>query len=533
MSYIRSLWRPVRWRVAVTIAAGILRIAASLAFVWASKLLVDIATGVSSVPIKEGIVLFLAILLVQLGIIIFSNWWNPYIQVKTQNILRRQIFGHVMKSRWDGRERFLSGDTVNRLEEDIRVLSDLIVERIPSILITILQLVAASVYLLTMAPNLLWVLLILMCAAVFGSKLFFRQLRRIMAAIRARESEMQQLMQESLQHRVLVLTLTNVDKVLDKFGWMQEDVEDNTRKRLNYNAVARGLMFFGFQAGHAAAFLWGVFGIINGSVTYGMMTAFLQLVGQVQRPIAEFGRQVPAFIQALTSIDRIMELEALEEEPLEGQITIKKAPEILVNDVSFAYPDSQNKVLDHFSCRFPAGELSVICGPTGAGKSTLIRLILGLLKPDEGSIEIEGNPAGSSLRSNFMYIPQGNSLLSGTIRTNLQLASPHASQEDMFAALDTAMASFVKELPEGLDTICGESGSGLSEGQCQRIAIARALLRPGGVMILDESTSALDAYTENHLLQNIHSSYHGRKTILFISHRDAVVRYADNVIQIG
>ena len=533
---LKALWGmsvPVRWRIGVTIAIGAVRTALTLTFVWMSKELVDIATGANPAPLRPAVLLFVGILLLQITLNIFNSWWDSYNHVKAQNILRKDLFGHVMQSRWDGRERFLSGDTVNRLEEDIRVVSELLTQRIPGIVVTLLQLLAASAYMLYMAPNLLWVLVILMMAAVLGSKMFFRQLRQLMAAIRARESELQQVMQESLQHRVLVLTLTNVERVLEKFGWLQADIEANTRKRLNYNAVARGLMFLGFQAGHAAAFIWGIVGIRSGAVTFGTMTALLQLVGRVQGPIAEFGRQVPAFIQAITSIERLMDLEELEQEPLEDQKLLRGAPQIEVFHVTYAYPGIQEAVLKDFSCTFPAGSMTAIAGPTGIGKSTLIRLILGLLKPAEGSVLVDGYPAGSALRGNFMYIPQGNSLLSGTIRSNLQLASPSASEAQMREVLDTAMAGFVFDLPAGLDTPCGETGSGLSEGQAQRIAIARSLLRPGGILILDESTSALDPETEKGLLENLSSLYKGRKTILFISHREAVLRYADQVVSIG
>lgn len=532
---VKALWAmsvPVRWRIAVTIAAGFARTAVLLSFVWASKNLVDIATGAKDAPLGPGIWFFAAVLLLQIAVVIFTNWWSSYTQVKTQNILRQKLFGHVLKSRWDGKERFLTGDTVNRLEEDIRVAADLLSDRIPGLVITVIQLIAASAYLIILAPQLYWVLVILMCAAVFGSKMFYKVLRNLMAAIRKRESELQQIMQESLQHRVLVLTLTSVERVLDKFGWLQADIEDKTRKRLNYNAVARGLMFLGFQAGHAAAFLWGIFGIYAGTVTYGTMTAFLQLVGRVQGPIAEFGRMVPAFIQAIPSIDRLMELKALEKEPVGDSTMLPGAPSISISHVTYAYPDSRKKVLNDFSCNFEAGSMTIIAGETGAGKSTLIRLILGLLKPQEGQILVDGIPAGAALRGNFMYIPQGNSLLSGTIRSNLQLAAPDATEEQMRSALETAMAHFVLELPDGLDTVCGESGSGLSEGQAQRIAIARALLRPGGIMILDESTSALDSETEKRLLQNLNSQYKGRKTILFISHRQAAVSFADAIVTI-
>jgi ABC-type multidrug transport system fused ATPase/permease subunit len=339
-------------------------------------------------------------------------------------------------------------------------------------------------------------------------------------------------MQENLLNRVLVLTLEGSARVMEKLGWMQKDFRDNTVKRLNYNAVARAFMHFGFMAGYAAAFLWGVVGIKEGAVTYGMMTAFLQLVGQVQRPIADLGRHVPAFIHALISVERIMDLQALEPEEQADPIMLPGAPGIQVSDITFAYPDQRDPVFRHFSHTFAPGTMTAIMGPTGLGKSTLVKLIMGLLHPSEGSITIGGERSGVAVRGNFMYVPQGNSLLSGTIRENLLLANADATEEEMWKALSQASAGFVKDLPGGLDERCGEVGSGLSEGQSQRIAIARALLHPGGILILDEATSALDAETEQELLRNLYSEYHNSKTILFISHREAVTAYSDNVLKL-
>ena len=534
---LRPMIRPVRGRILLSVFIGVVRIAASLGFVWICKRLVDIATGEIEAPLPLHVGILLGVMLLQLICSVAASAWESYNNVRTGNELRKDTFARVLRSTWTGREAYRSGDAVNRLEEDVRVVTDLLCARIPEVVITVVQLVAASVYLLLMAPNLLWVLIVLMVAAVLGSRLYFRKLRALTERIRKQEGEVQQLMQENLQKRLVVLTLIGAERVLTRLGLLQKDVQDQTVKRIGYNAVARGFMIFGFMGGYAAAFLWGVFGIRSGMVTYGMMTAFLQLVGQVQRPIAELSRQVPAFIHASTSVERLMDLQQLEQEAEAAPVAIAGAPGIRCTDLSYAYPDrTEELILSGFSHDFAPGSMTVIMGPTGAGKSTLSRLVLGLLQPSAGSVELYGEqgtfPAGPALRGNFRYVPQGNSLLSGTIRENLLLARADASEEELRDALHTAVADFVFDLPEGLDTPCGETGSGLSEGQCQRIAIARALLRDGGILILDEATSALDAETEETLLDRLYTRFHGSKTLLFISHRDAISARADSILRI-
>ena len=526
------MFRPVRFRVLLSVLIGLVRIAASLSFVWVSKALVDIATGVSDKPLNSYVALLLGIMAVQILGNLAAGWWESYNVALVQVRMRRDTFGHVLQSVWSGRESHHSGDLVNRLEEDVRVVVDLVCVRIPDIVITVCQLVAASVYMFFLAPKLLWLLLGLMAVAVLGSRMFFRTLRKLTAAIRGKESEAQQHMQENLQNRVLVLTLVGADRVLTRLGWIQKDIMDNTVRRLNFNAVARAFMGFGFTFGYAAAFLWGIFGIRDGVVTYGMMTAFLQLVGQVQRPIADLARHVPAFIHALTSIERLMELTDMPLEASGPDEFVEGAPEIRVENVSFAYEGQGTAVFDGFSCVFEAGKITEVAGPTGIGKSTLVRLVLALLRPSAGEILIDGRPVSAASRCNFLYVPQGNSLMSGTIRENLLLADASASEASMRSALHMAAADFVLDLPDGLDTLCGESGAGLSEGQCQRIAIARALLGKGRVLILDEATSALDPATEEILLSGIHSSLRGSKTVIFISHRESVARICDHVITI-
>ena len=541
MKGLAAMGRPLWGKVLVSWLIGVVRIAASMSFVWVCKALVDIATGDSDAPLGTYVGIMVGIMLVQVVSAVAYGWWEGMIVTRTQNDFRSKVFGHVLASEWHGREAFHSGDMVNRLEEDTRVVVDLLCTRVPDFLVTLAQLLAASFFLFTLEPSLLWVLLILMPVAAIGSKMFFKTIRKLTSLIRAKDSQIQGHMQEHLQQRVLVKTLGCTDRVVDKLDDLQDEVMDNTVKRLNYNAAARSFLRVGFMAGYAAAFLWGVFGIKDGTVTYGMMTAFLQLVGQVQRPIADISRHIPAFIHSLTSVERILELTDL---PLEAEgedILFEEAPGIRMDDVTFAYTDvpegmEPQLVLEHFSYDFKPSTVTAIMGVTGAGKSTLTRLVLALLRPASGSVVLYSGdktvPASPATRCNFRYVPQGNSLMSGTVRDNLLLANPSATEDEMREALHLAVADFLLDMPDGLDTICSEKGSGLSEGQAQRIAIARALLHPGGVLILDEATSALDRDTEDLLLQRLSQKVSGGKTILWITHRESVTSIADSVLRI-
>ncbi|MBQ1886509.1 MAG: ABC transporter ATP-binding protein [Bacteroidales bacterium] len=533
------LSRPARWRILVSFLVGLFQIAASLSFVWISKALVDIATKErpGSIWLFAGIMA--GIMALQIILRLFAAWWEKMNMVKTQNLLRRNHFSHILNSTWNGREAYHSADVVNRLEEDIRVVTELLCVKVPDVAVTVCQLVAASVYAVILAPGLIWMVIAMMIVAIAGSRMFFRRLRSLTNDIRRKDSQAQQVFQDNLRLRSLVLMLFGPSKVTGRLDNIQSDIENLTRKRLVYNVIARGFMAFGFMGGYAAAFFWGVFGINAGTVTYGMMTAMLQLVGQVQRPISDIGRAIPAFIHAITSIERLSEITDLELEKRGELIMFKGAPSVRLSNIGFHYPDSQEYILSDFSCEFPSGSLTAIMGATGAGKSTLLKIVMGLLRPTSGSAVISGKTSrgeesaeiSAATRENFTYVPQGNTLLSGTIAENLRLVDSQATEEDMRKVLSIAEAGFVFDLPKGLDTACGEDGSGLSEGQCQRIAIARALLKKGGVLLLDEATSALDSQTEHRLLENICKNYRGEKTIIFISHREAVASFADNVIR--
>lgn len=533
----RWLWntsRGYRFLILSSILAGTFRIAASLTFVWLCKHLIDIATHQADGNIATGLAAMAGCIVLQLLLSSLTSRLYAHTEISLRNRLRQDLLEHILKSRWNGREAFHSGDMLNRMEEDVYTVTNLLASSIPSAGITFFQLVGAALFLICLDARLALVILLIMPLALLFSKLYMKRMRRLTREIRTTDSRVQSHLQENLQHRILISTLECTSMATDTMYSLQSGLKRLVLRRNTFSIFSSFMVQAGFALGYVTAFAWGVYGLDAGTVTFGMLAAFLQLVAQVQRPVVELSRQLPAFISALTSVERIYELTStpLEEqgEPviLEGRLGVR------MEDVTFTYFDGKRKVIEHFTHDFEPGSLTAVLGETGSGKSTLVRLVLALLQPDEGKITLYGKnmsvSASPLTRGNFVYVPQGNTLVSGTVRDNLLLGNPEAADTHIWEALHMAAADFVRELPQGLDTPCGEMGTGLSEGQAQRIAIARGLLRPGNIVLLDEPTSSLDSDTERILLERLSHAIKD-KTLIVITHQEQTARLCNVVIR--
>ena len=515
---------------------GIVQVGLSLLFVYLCKALIDGATGVKAVDYEAYILLLVVCCLGQLGGTFLRNQLSNYTHIRLKTQLQGRLFAHLTRLPYLSLCRRHTGDLTNRLEEDVRVIADTLSHTLPSLLPTGLQFLAAFGFLLLMDMRLAGLILLIMPLFLLAGKYLSHRMRTLTRIIRESDGKVQSFLQESLQHVLLLQTMEQEGKAASRLDDLQSDLQGQVMRRSRFTAYSRLFLSAAFTLSYLAAFLWGVAGIRNGSITFGMMTAFLQLVGQIQRPLVGMSQQFPSLLHASASVDRLQELEEAEaEDRIEPRPLVAPAG-ICIQDVTFRYPEGRRDILHHFTYDFPPGSRTAILGKTGAGKSTLFRLILSLLSPVAGRLSLYNHlqqvPVSPATRCNLVYVPQGNSLLSGTIRSNLLVGNPSATEEEIRQALHTAVADFVYALPEGLDSPCQEAGGGLSEGQAQRIAIARALLRKGPILLFDEFSSSLDEETEQLLMQRLTHDF-PHKTMLFITHRMAISPYCDRTLTLS
>ena len=549
MNYVAWLWRGTcgfRVNIATRVLLGTGRVALGLLMIWLSKRFIDetIRTGSSDDVVRMILLLVSTVVGVIILRLVYYYMTNAA-TVKKSNALRLFYFETLFRRQlFDGHELH-SGDVTSRLSKDIENISNSEMDTIPQMAVTCIQLVGAFMLMRWFDARLAWALLLITPVMVVIGKLISRRLRKMTLAIRESESKIQMQVQEGVEFNAVLRSLESENWVTKHLNFKQDKLEHEVLRRTRFTAVARFAIGSAFGLGYLLAFVWGGLGLRNGTITFGVMTSFLQLVGQIQHPILTLLGMVPQLVHSTASIDRLEELEAgcgnrehVPDVVLDGPLGVS------LENVRFAYANGDHEIVADFSHDFKPASKTAIMGETGKGKTTLFRLLLGFVEPASGKMQIysgrkisqddvdgENVAISEATRPNFVYVPQGNTLMNGSIRDNLLLANPDASESEMKNALHVACADFVLDLAGGIDFELGERARGLSEGQAQRIAIARGLLRPGNILLFDEISSSLDEGTETELYKRLFASF-PEKTMIFVTHRTAVCAMCDETVQL-
>lgn len=534
LAWLWDAWRGNRLQAVLNALIGVADVVLSLAQVWAVKHAIDVASGADTGSIYWAVGIMAALILGNFAINISGVWVRNILGIRAQNRMQQQMLNRIMQSEWHSKAHHHSGDILNRLEIDVSNVVTFLTETIPNTLSVLMMFIGAFFCLFAMDKTLAVILVAIIPLFLAVSKIYMQQMRRLTREVRDSDSRVQAVMQETIQHRMVIKTLEACNDMVQRLENTQAKLRENVVRRTSFSIFSNFIINFGFALGYLIAFLWAAIRMSAGTLTFGGMTAFLQLVNKIQSPARSLTKLAPAFVSVFTAAERLMELAA---EPLEEQgepITVGAPCGIRLENVTYKYEDGTKNVISNLSFDFRPGSCTAILGETGAGKTTLVRMLLALMKPKEGRIvlynDMEEHTLSPRMRCNFVYVPQGNTLMSGTIRENLRLGKPSATDEEMKEALLMSCADFVFSLPDGLSTKCGEQGGGLSEGQAQRIAIARALLRDKHIMVFDEATSALDGDTECRLLGNILDN--NSRTVIFITHRPAVLQYCNEQLHL-
>ena len=478
------------------------------------------------------------------GLHIFCVEFQVYLRNKTNAIMNNELslrfFKEFLDSNNHYKEKVHSVDILNRLTVDVASVSNCLIETIPGLIYSFVQLIATCVYLMFIEPGLTVAIILIMPIAILIGQLYAKKILPISREIRFQDSKIKQFMQEHLQHHELIATLEKTSFIWKRLKSLQRVFYAKIVNHIKLSILTHSLTDIAFATSYILVFIWGIYGIQNNTFSYAELVVFLQLADEIQFPFIQFKAHYPALVSSIASIERLMEIENLPKENNLNSIIFSVPVGIEFSNVNFRYSEDSRWIYRNFNHNFAPSSITAILGETGAGKSTLLRMFLATLIPNSGNISFYGNENGTlkkyeaspHTRGNCVYVPQGNSLISGTIRYNLLLGKTDATEEEMKAALYSATADFViNDFLDGLDTIIGEGGLGISEGQAQRIAIARSFLRPGKVILMDEPTSALDAETEKLFLTRLTNQGYG-KTIIIVTHKKEVCKYVSDVITI-
>lgn len=461
-----------------------------------------------------------------------NRYLSPKIADNLDRQWKRDLFHSLLYAEYAAVSEYHSGELINRLNNDVRLLNDGLVSAIPSLVAMIVRLVVAMVTLFAMEPIFTLGLIVLGVLAVLATGIVRKRLKNLHRRVSETDGRVLSFLQESLEKLMVVQALDLGEQVEKREETLLEQRYQVQRHRRRISLIANAGTNLLFTMCSFVTLVWCGYGLFSGTMNFGSLTAIMQLVNQVKMPFANLSGFLPRITAMMVAAERLLELEQLpaqEEAAIEDvQACYESMTAFEAKDLSFAY--DEEKILEDVNFTLPKGVFAAITGPSGIGKSTLLKLMLGVYAPQQGELSICAGEnsciLGRGTRRLFAYVPQGNFLFSGTLRENILMINPDAGEEELEKAVYvSAMDKFLGQLPDGLDTVIGEHGEGLSEGQAQRVSIARAIVSGAPVLLLDEATSALDGETETEVLQRIRAM--GNMTCIAVTHRPAALDQAD------
>ena len=541
---LRWLWRILagtRWEVLCLLVLNVLSGGSGVALAWTLRNMIDRAVARDGAGFLRQGGLFLGVILLQLLVGALIRRTHEHASVTLENRLKKRLFETLLYKDYAAVTAVHTEEWMNRLVSDTTVTAGAIVSIVPQASGMLVMLVSAVSAVLVMLRAAVWAIVPAGVAISLMGYLFRKKLKALHKDIRAADGRVRVTLSERLSELMIVRSFRREQTAVRQGEAAMEAYRAARMRRnrfANLASFAYGLLMRSLYAGAA---VYCGYGILKGTVSYGTFVAVLQLVGQIQTPFANLSTYIPQYYAMIASVERLMEAEGFVDDCPEGQLPQPKIDELYgrsfrglrFEDVSFAYTDraEPTRVLQHVTVAGQKGEIIAVAGPSGQGKSTLLKLLLCLYPVSGGRrllVTAEGEmPLTSAHRGMFAYVPQGNRIFSGTVREALTFGDEDVPDESIWQALDIAAADFVRELPEGLEAMLGERGAGLSEGQLQRLAVARAILSGHPILLLDEATSALDEGTEARLLDNLKRMTD--KTVLIVTHRPRVRAISDRV----
>jgi len=508
----------------------------SVLFALVSKDVIDAATGANNKIFTDEVIKLVIFLVLQLAFQSFLAVMYNMTVGKIRMTLKTSLFKTILKKDWLSVNNYHTGELSTRLTSDINIISEAITDIVPSFLSLLTSIILGIVTLYKLEPTFALICLCVGPVIVIAARFYRKKFKALHKEFQETDGLTRSFMQDSLKSTLVIKSFQNENKIISLLNKLQFKNYKISIKRNNVSILANIMFYLSVNAGYYLAIAWGAYRISIGAITFGTLTAMLNLIGDAVTPFKSISSLFPKFYQALASSERIIEIEQLEDDTSPNE-TIKDFENfecININNVDFSYND-ETEVLKDFSLTINKGDFVAINGRSGIGKSTLLKLMLGIIKPQKGiltaNINNEEIILDKSTRGLFSYVPQGNMILTGTIKENIAFATDKIDDERIIESAKIAeIWDVIKDLPDGLDTKLGEDGMGLSEGQIQRLAIARAMYHNSKILLFDEATSALDKKTEMKILSNIRSL--NDKTLIIVSHREEVLKFCSTNVNI-